>query len=193
MNTLLLQSTVPKQNTRKYTMASFTERIEMAHKLGIELNVGRIDKLTTDNGTKITVIKAMGQPCVVRKDLAEIATPHGSGLRFYEIIRVNNYAKLISTGTSEPVGVPMYWLGDTNTGVFKIQPMLHYFSVNHAFSEMHQRLQERTKLTSESYSRDVLKRQDLIKTSLYLSGTKEYAAANAQFLSILRQQNQQQK
>ena len=67
MNTLLLQSTVPKQNTRKYTMASFTERIEMAHKLGIELNVGRIDKLTTDNGTKITVIKAMGQPCVVEK------------------------------------------------------------------------------------------------------------------------------
>ena len=52
MNTLLLQSTVPKQNTRKYTMAIFTERIEMAHKLGIELNVGRIDKLTTDNGTK---------------------------------------------------------------------------------------------------------------------------------------------
>ena len=64
-------------------MAKFTERIEMAHKIGIELNISRIDKLTTDNGKPITIVKTMGQPCLVRKDFAEIAKPHSSDLRFY--------------------------------------------------------------------------------------------------------------
>ncbi len=190
MTSTLFHNTVnsPNINLRNFIMAKFIERIEMAHKIGIELNISRIDKAITDNNQPITIVKTMGQPCLVRKDLAEISAPYGSDLRFYEIIRINNYANLITNGKSEPVGVPMYWLGNTKTGVFKMQPMLNYFSPNQAFSEMRQHLSERTQRVSASYARDVLNRHDLIKTSLYLAGTSEYTDANNQFLSIYKQQ-----
>ncbi|MBO5834123.1 MAG: hypothetical protein J6R22_04190 [Alphaproteobacteria bacterium] len=171
-------------------MAKFTKRIEMAHEFGVELQVARIDEFTTDNDKQITVIKTMGQPCVAIKDLSELAVSVGGNICFYEIERTQDYAKLTATGTHKVNGVPMYWMGNTQNGVFTVKPKIHYFSAEQAFGDMYNNLKKRTAQVNRSYARSVLDRQDLIKTSLYLSGIGQYNEAHKAFLKILEQQNQ---
>ena len=174
-------------------MSNFTERTEMAHKFGIELQVARIDKIKLDNNQDIPIVKTMGQPCIVTNDLSEIAQQYNKDLRFYELARLTDYVKLITTGKFETTGIPMYWLGNTSNGIFTIKPKIHFFTTEQAFSSMLNNLNTRSEMVTESYARSVLNKADLIKTSLYLSDVAGYQEANAQFTKLLAQQRQKQK
>ena len=171
-------------------MAKYKERTELAHKFGSELQVARIDEFITDNNQDITVVKTMGQPCIVTKDLSQLAAKINGAIRFFELERTQDYAKLTAVGTHKIVGIPMYWMGNVENGVFTIKPKMLYFSEEQAFADMYDKLTQRTEFVTQSYARSVLNRQDLIKTSLYLDGVGQYKDAYSAFTKIMAQQKQ---
>lgn len=171
-------------------MAEFTNRTEMAYKLGIELQVARIDEIKTDSGTPATIVKTMGRNCIVTNDYSHIAQVTNPNLRYYELGCLSDYAKLLSTGKYETNGIPMYWLGNIKTGTFTIKPKIYFLTATQAFADLYNNLTERSTRSTASYARSVLNRDDLINTSLYLNGAREYEQANLKFMKIYNQQNQ---
>ena len=173
-------------------MAQFNKRTEMAYKYMIELQVGRIDEFQTDDGKNVKVVKAMGQPCVVIQDFKELTKAAPENIEFFEIASIKDYAKFIKTGsTNTPRHI--YWLGNMDKGVFVLRPKDFYINPLDAFTKLYSDVRKREQFVTESYTRDVTARNDLIKTSLYLKGIANYDDANAQFKKILAQQNQKLK
>lgn len=170
-------------------MAEFKKRTEMAYKYMVELQVGRIDEIKTDNGHEVKVVKAMGQPCAVTQDLNSLAQAAPENLEFYEIASIPDYAKFVATGKTK-TGRPIYWIGNMDKGIFVMRPKEFYFNPTDAFSKLYSDLRRREQFVTESYARDVTTKKDLIKTSLYLSSLPGYNEANTQFKKILEQQKQ---
>ena len=173
-------------------MAQFNKRTEMAYKYMVELQVGRIDEFQTDDGKNVKVVKAMGQPCVVIQDFKELTKAVPENIEFFEIASIKDYAKFIKTGSTN-TSRTIYWLGNMDKGVFVLRPKDFYINTLDAFTKLYSDIRKREQFVTESYTRDVTTRNDLIKTSLYLKGIANYDDANAQFKRILAQQNQKLK
>lgn len=173
-------------------MAQFKKRTEMAYQYAIELQVGRIDEIQTNLGTNVKVVNAMGQPCKVTQDFKELTKAVPENIEFYEIAVIQDYAKFIKTGTTN-TSRPIYWMCDMDHGVFVLRPKEFYINPLDAFSKLYSDMQRREQFVTESYTRDVTTRNDLIKTSMYLKGIANYDDAHAQFKKILAQQNQKLK
>lgn len=173
-------------------MAQFKKRTEIAYKYMVELQVGRIDEIQTNLGTNVKVVNAMGQPCKVTQDFKELTKAAPENIEFYEIASIPDFAKFIATGNIE-TGRPIYWMCDMDHGVFVLRPKEFYINPLDAFTKLYSDVKRRGQYVTDSYVRNVLESNDLIKPSLYINGISDYTNANEQFNKILSCQKKKQK